>query len=230
MYRHRRVTVCVKAICPSGLSNIECTNVQPSQATSEFDKNHLYEFDNDDVDVRTLRQLTYASNIGDNLKDLHSSEINFCSSNIKLVGAILNSADRPIQWFLVKNNSIPVARCENSDNCIESTLSDGGVGLFKRHTLVANVKYFICARADKFVIHHETTEEIMPRLSLCGNGFYVDDEPPVGGSVRISSGVRGYITSINDVHVDWSGFKDIEQHVNLENDEGIIEYHVALGK
>ena len=229
IYRHKRVSVCVKAICPSGLSDIKCTQVKSTEATNEFVRNHIYEFNRADVDVNKLRQLTYARFIGENLKDFHSTEINFCPSNIKLVGAILFSANRPIKWFLMKNNSIPVNRCEDSDHCIESIHSDGGVGLFKRHILVANIKYFVCARAEEFVIHGETTDEIMPILNLCGNGFYVDNEPPAGGSVRIKSGIKGYISSSHEVYIVWSGFMDIEQYVRLLHGDGIIEYHIALG-
>ena len=67
------------------------------------------------------------------------------------------------------------------------------------------------------------------RSEVCGDGFSIDDAPPVPGTVAISNTQSGYLGNEEHVMVTWTGFSD-GGLLEAPSGEHLLNYSVALGE
>ena len=124
--------------------------------------------------------------------------------------------------------------CAGDRDCVTSSVSHDGKIVFPRQStdFEHGVMYYVCslisARGLDPKNHSVAGYNDIHRA--CGNGFVVDDELPVAGTVTITGADSGYLADGGRVMVTWEGFSDVEKDVTHLPDNATLTYSVALGQ
>ncbi|XP_071092662.1 uncharacterized protein [Haliotis cracherodii] len=207
---HSTINICVRVICPSGLSDTSCQTVHHTGKHG----NRLVEVDQKDIQV--IREMI------DKLetRNLASFDTDVAESKIKLAGVRDGIEGRMSTWYLMKEPHIP-NDCEADDKCITSVDAVGPVAYFHGLELLDSVKYYIC-------IHSVPTGQNNSRISECGDGVIIDDLPPTKGEVHVINQQNGFLTEGDVLEIAWSGFSDHELYFK-DTDSGIAHFSYAIG-
>ena len=229
VYPHHGTVLCMRAVCMSAAMATVCQEASIASHPNQFSKTTLYEMSTESFYHNKINTLVSSKNIGSKLSLVHSTEADFVPLNTNLVGVILGEYERKITWYLMQKPELPVLPSNDDPECIKEVESAEGVGIFHKTILQENMKYYICAFSNTTVVTREYFSETLEEIKECGNGFVVDNEPPIAGRVTIVSKPHGFLTSNRDLHVLWEGFKDIEVFVKNQYETGIAYYNVSLG-
>lgn len=153
--------------------------------------------------------------------------MDFGTAGTNVVGAMLYASERNISWYLMTDNSVPVA-CELSKDCIVSKETNSGFVSFESSLTMLNKFYYICARSNTTFVERELYTEILHEIKTCSNGFVLDSQPPVPGKVEIRN-KNGFITSLNNIYLSWNGFKDNINATKLGYVSDIQSYSYGIG-
>ena len=229
LYLHRGVSVCVRAVCESGAMTTVCQEPKTSSHPNDFDKTTLYEMSTESFHRNEINTFLSSKNIGSKLSLIHNSEVDFVRLKTNLVGVILGGYGRKVKWYLMQKPESPLRACSDDPACLKEVESTDGAGRFHRTNLQKNMKYYICAFSSKTFITREFFTETLEEINTCGNGFVVDNDPPVSGEVTLMSNNYGFLTSQRNIRVLWNDFQDIDEVVNINYKSGIASYQVSLG-
>ena len=229
VYLHFGAIVCIRAVCLSGSMTTKCERPSILSHPNDFDRSTLYEMDAVNYHRNNIEVLVSASHIGDKLTLVHENEANFVKPDSKMVGVILGKDDRLCTWYLMMKSRVPDHSCDEDIYCMQTVHTHGGVGEFMRANFVHNTKYYICAHSNATVSKEGNTTEVFDEISTCGNGFVVDNAPPLPGNVVIIADIDGFLTSSHNVRIVWDDFKDVEEDMT-ELKTGIAKYMVSVGE
>ncbi|XP_021374355.1 uncharacterized protein LOC110463804 [Mizuhopecten yessoensis] len=214
-----------KVYCPLGSRGVKCVPLIVTEDPNMFRKFQIYEIDADADDVRNNKDSFYAANIGDKMSWLHEAELDFTAEPVRPGGVILGMGDQPITWFLVRDSNSLNQSCEENPNCVAIVQTFGGFSAFRGVNLENGIMYFICA--DISDITGNNRDE-MPSFQTCGNGFFVDINPPSTGDVTITS-ERDYIIDQSSLVVHWDGFKDFLGYKTLGYPFTLASFTYCIG-
>lgn len=196
---------------------------------NSYKKQHLYELDANDPLVEDIKKNLQAEFLGDTLSLLHTLDLDHCRKDTLLVGAIPNSNERNITWYLLTDQTIPEYSCELSSNCVKQMSLAGGLVTLHKTRLIPGKKYYICARSNKTVINRELFNDTLEEINTCGNGFLIDDATPTAGQVTILNQYQGFLTSPTEMIISWSNFEDRLAPSDSNITSSIYSYSYAIG-
>jgi hypothetical protein len=228
VYGHKRMDICVKGICGSGRPFTSCKRLDVLSNPNEFSGSTLYEINFNSKNFHNIAKLAHSQFLGDELQLLHDSEIDVTSTDSKIYGFLGGGAGKSIQWYLMTKPSIPKLACDADIDCLQSSESTDGIGRFNTQRLQPDKKYFICAFSENSNISLKHTLSHLEGISMCGNGFVIDDSPPIAGNVNIQSSNQEFITNKKELEIRWSSFPDIEMEVR-DVESGILRYEICIG-
>ncbi|XP_067670383.1 uncharacterized protein [Haliotis asinina] len=209
VHSHSTINICVRVICPSGLSGTSCQTLNHARNHG----NRLVEVDQKDIpEIEEMldRQQT---------ENLPSFETDVAESDVKLAG-VMDGLEGRNTWYLMKEPLIP-STCTVDDKCITNVNTEGPIAVFNDVKLMDRMNYYICVQSPPVTPHSSG-------ISECGNGVTIDDLPPQQGEVRILNLRNGFLTELDALVTEWSGFSD--QGQDLEGtDLGIAYYSYAIG-
>ncbi|XP_062589946.1 uncharacterized protein LOC134251560 [Saccostrea cucullata] len=226
VYGHRRMEICIKGICKTGQSINTCTRLTMLSDPNEFSTLTLYEIYPSSVNLQDILRLANSQFLGDKLQLLHENEVDVTPPGRKIYGFLSGTSGKSITWYLTKKQLSQKVSCQSDMDCLQSVTSTDGIGRFNTQRLPPNHKYFICAFSEGM---NSTENKVKSEdISLCGNGFIVDNSPPKGGEVKILSSNEEFVTSEKELEIQWSGFSDIEVEVT-HTELGIARYEFSIG-
>lgn len=157
------------------------------------------------------------------------------TSDLLLAALVTNSYGREVRWFVMTEARFPAGdSCAGDRDCVTSSVSHDGKIVFPRQStdFEHGVMYYVCslisARGLDPKNHSVAGYNDIHRA--CGDGFVVDDELPVAGTVTITGADSGYLADGGRVMVTWEGFSDVEKDVTHLPDNATLTYSVALGQ
>ncbi|KAK3589123.1 hypothetical protein CHS0354_017089 [Potamilus streckersoni] len=208
VYPHRSLFACVRGICKSGVESTVCTPVE-TPSPNLYKEVVVYDLNAKNPNFEAVKSLLHSRYLGDKLADIHSFEIDFCRQRDRIAAAIVSAGERTVTWFLMmQKGKIPNGACEDEKLCVMSkTTLSGYVEFFGAQLLEDNV-YYVCAVSNKTVISREMFDETLEELSICSNGVYVDETPPIIGNVFIENQRNGFLHWNKTIEISWSGFLD----------------------
>ena len=166
--------------------------------------------------------------IGDNLRLLHEEDIDFGTEHTDLVVVVLNGNHREVTWFLMTSRKLPTY-CAFTPECKSSATTSNGYIRFPRSKIRYNKIYYICAKAPESELITEYKTDRLPAIQTCSNGFVLDNMPPTSGIINVKN-VNGYINSMSDFVVTWTGFDDNVDAISVGYASKIKSYGVEIGK
>ena len=227
VYAHRLLYVCIKTMCQSGAISTTCSPLDTPHP-NEYKNVHIYEVHANSPRFHALKTKLHARFLGDTLSELHELDVDFCRSNASLAGAIPSPAERNFTWYLTTSAAIPRnLQCDTDPGCVKSLTSKGGFAVFHKIILTPGNMYYICAWSNATIIKRELFDEHLEEVWLCGNGFLVDDSPPIPGKVMIINQRHGFLLGAGEIVVAWDGFEDM---ASRNQNSSIKGYSLAIGK
>ncbi|XP_046356064.2 uncharacterized protein LOC124134978 [Haliotis rufescens] len=204
---HSVISICVRVICPSGLSDTSCRTLQHTRKEG----NRLVEVDQKDVPkiIKMMEKLQ--------VSNLPSFDTDIAESNIKLAGVMHGLQGRTSTWYLMTDPHIP-PDCKSDDKCITSVDKVGPVAKFHGRYLMDGMKYYICVQSENTRL----------TISECGDGVIIDDRPPIKGDVWVVNQQNGFLTETDVLVMAWSGFNEQESIFN-SIESGITHFSGAIG-
>nr|KAG5707970.1 hypothetical protein BaRGS_025108 [Batillaria attramentaria] len=213
--------------------------VQQAADCSDIEVNpfHVIELSHDVMRVTNLDNVLHSQQLGHKLHDLYDLDLDFARSDLLPTAIVTHSYGREITWFLMREARVPenAGACAADADCVTSEVSDDGTVTFPRDKadLQGRRVYYVCASLAAL----DLTNDVQNRSAagypeaqeVCGNGFVVDDDPPLPGTVVISNANSGYLAYRGRVLVTWSGFSDVEKDVTDLPFQTTLNYSVALG-
>lgn len=202
--------------------------------------NQIQPFHVIEMSQTTLRETDFdvylhSQQLGSKLHDLYDLDLDFVTSDLLLAALVTNSFGREVRWFLMTEARLPAGdSCAGDTDCITSSVSDNGKVVFPRQNsdFQHGVMYYVCALLSPRGL--DPKNHIMAGYNdfyrVCGDGFVVDDDPPVGGTVAITNADSGYLADGGRIMVTWEGFSDVERDVTHLPDNTTLTYSVALGQ
>ena len=188
----------------------------------------------------TLREIDldgflHSQQLGSKLHQLYDLDVDFVSSSTQLSAILTDGDQRNVTWFLMTSRRAATdGDCAADPECVTSKTSRTGTVVFSRarSALQDGRSYFVCA-----LVSSRSTGEggqrhmnnLEMRSEVCGDGFSIDDAPPVPGTVAISNTQSGYLGNEDHVMVTWTGFSD-GGLLETPSGEHLLNYSVALGE
>ena len=218
---------CIKTMCLSGVISTTCSPLDTPHP-NEYQKTHVYEVDANSPRFQELKTKLHARFLGDTLKELHELDLDFCRRNATLAGVIPSPTERNFTWYLTTSAIVPRSlQCDTDPACIKSLTSQGGYAIFHKVKLSPGKTYYICVWSNATIIKRELFDEHLDEVRLCGNGFLVDDMPPIAGQVQVVNQRHGFLLGSAEIAVAWDGFKDLASYNHNSTIKG---YSIAIGK
>ncbi|XP_053381950.1 uncharacterized protein LOC123539831 [Mercenaria mercenaria] len=215
-------------MCESGAISTTCTPLEVPHP-NEYNHRHVYELDARHPSMDDIKMKLHAEFLGETLLLLHKLDLDFCKKDTLLLGAIPNADERNITWYLLTDKNIPSRSCELSGNCIRSVTSSGGFVTMHKTKLIPGANYYICASSNRTVVHRELFDDILEEINECGNGFLIDDAPPIAGQVKVINQNQGFMSSQNEMVISWKGFKDRLSLSHSNFSSPVYSYNYAIG-
>lgn len=206
-------------MCESGITTTVCTLIEIPHP-NDYNKIHVYELDASNPFLGEITKSLHARFLGDTLPLLHTYDIDYCRKDTLMVGAITNSDERNITWYLLTDQNIPGRSCKLSTNCVKKVSSTGGHVTLYKAKFIPGTKYYICAT---------TYDETLEKINICGNGFVIDDVLPDAGQVTILDQFQGYLMKPTEMIISWTGFRDKWSRTFSNITSSIYSYSYAIG-
>ncbi|XP_067670393.1 uncharacterized protein [Haliotis asinina] len=207
---HSSINICVRVICPSGLSDTNC------QTLNHASKQGSRLVEVDQKDIQQIEDMIDKLETG----SLPSFDVDFAESNVKLAGVMDGLEGRKSSWYLMTEPHIP-NDCEADDKCITSIDAVGSIVYFHSLQLMDHKKYYICVQSMPI-------GQNSSRMSECGDGVIIDNVPPTKGEVLVLNQQNGFLTEEDVLVIAWSGFTDHETFFQ-DTDSGITHFTYAIG-
>ena len=232
---HGSLYVCLRPIFPRPSHAPTCKLITRAARANQIQPFHVIE-----ISQTTLRETDFdahlhSQQLGSKLHDLYDLDLDFVTSDLLLAALVTNSYGREVLWFVMTEARFPAGdSCAGDRDCVTSSVSHDGKIVFPRQStdFEHGVMYYVCclisARGLDPKNHSVAGYNDIHRA--CGDGFVVDDELPVAGTVTITGADSGYLADGGRVMVTWEGFSDVEKDVTHLPDNVTLTYSVALGQ
>ncbi|XP_046569939.1 uncharacterized protein LOC124278266 [Haliotis rubra] len=207
---HSTINICVRVICPSGLSDTSCQTLNHARKQ----ENRLVEVDQ--KDIQEIEEMIDRLKTG----NLPSFDVDVAESSVQLAGVMEGLEGRKSTWYLMTEPHVP-NDCEADDKCVTSVDAQGSIVHFHSLQLMDHVKYYICMQSTP-------VGQNSSRMSECGDGVIIDNLPPTKGEVLVVNQQNGFLTEEDVLVIAWSGFSDHESFFK-DTDSGITHFSYAVG-
>ncbi len=193
-----------------------------NQHASSYSEHALFELPTYNSRLVRVQDLLNSKMLGTSLRLLHEMDVDFISINSRISAAVTNSDGRNISWYMMKGKpGLPVHDCDSDTWCVASKYSHDGFVRFGKIEFQEEDPYYVCANVSARGDHSG--------FAVCGNGFIVDETPPLEGSVSITNAVSGFLTDSSHMYITWSGFHDNNPARLNSYANDIKSYSVAIG-
>ncbi|KAK3103998.1 hypothetical protein FSP39_023536 [Pinctada imbricata] len=197
---------CTEGFCRSTLSTTSCVQTLHDVKFNQFDKTHVFEFDKRGrSEFQKASSRLTSTKLFEKLTLMENLDVDFVRSDSTVTGLVFPDTVGRRTWFLMTQRRVPAIDCTDDDACIQSKLVPDPVVSFPLNTGYSGILYLCLDESLSIGSDNSTLEP--PSTSSCSNGFKIDDEKPVSGTVTISSD-DGFLTSSSEMIVGWEGFKD----------------------
>ncbi|XP_061173567.1 uncharacterized protein LOC133182736 [Saccostrea echinata] len=229
VYTQHSLSVCVRGFCLSGKSAMSCQPIKEKENMGGNDLNNVYEINANSPDMEEIKSFAHSRYLGDKMRVLHDNEVDFIKSDWRINGVLLGTFNRKISWYIMTENRLPLHSCTDDVACIQEIVSEDCIGYFKQIPFEKNKRYFVCAFANKTIVKYEKSLEQKSQISVCGNGFIIDDTSPVPGKVQIQTDFGNFLNFNKSLSLIWEGFSDIERDLIMKYTSGIEKYTYSIG-
>eukprot|EP00730_Choanoeca_flexa_P005463 TRINITY_DN11947_c0_g1_i6.p1 TRINITY_DN11947_c0_g1~~TRINITY_DN11947_c0_g1_i6.p1 ORF type:complete len:1115 (+),score=165.45 TRINITY_DN11947_c0_g1_i6:506-3850(+) len=97
-------------------------------------------------------------------------------------------------------------------------------------------RYYFCVKAGPttYTDVHGAIEVVRHNLEACSDGVTIDIQPPSAGAVTVGNRaghgatVHAFVTSTQQLHAEWVGFRDLDTPEALVHSHGIASFTVSL--
>lgn len=231
---HGTLYICLRPILPWSAHSPTCELITRKPQANVIQPFHVIELSQSTMREADFSDYLHSQQLGNKLHDLYDLDQDFATSDLILAAMVTNSKGREVKWFVMNEARLPNSdSCAGDADCVAAAESDDGTVVFSRQStnFQHGTVYYVCARIlprsanTQNVFRAEETDDVVK----CGDGFVVDDERPVGGTVVISNAESGYLADRGSVAVTWEGFSDVENDVMTLPDNRTLTFSVALG-
>lgn len=188
-----------------------------------------------------IDNLLYSQQLGSKLHELFELDIDFAASDVMMSAFVTDGYNRNVTWFLMTSDRVPRdGSCAGDPSCLTWRKTENGKVVFPRDLsrFAHGTVYYVCAlispREWSGQGQRSTTEEATEGQSgttaVCGDGFVIDDVPPIRGSVAIGNSEEGFVADEGHLFITWTGFSDVEKDVTKLPDYVTMNFSVALGE
>lgn len=119
--------------------------------------------------------------------------------------------------------------CNLDPDCMVSKLSENGYAEFWDSVIEPRSAYYICAFSNATTITRELFIESFEEISMCSNGFVLDDTAPIPGSVHISN-TNKYIPDSSSLFITWDVFMGDIDVSELGFSNNMLAYSFQIGE